>query len=95
MAGGLKIRRAGVVVFDSWLAAGGVCMGIFHPSQAGSTIAFPGAGTGRTPVVVYGDGFQVIPYTYDETLGYPRFQFGAWPAPRTDGWRPSVGVFLK
>lgn len=94
MAYGLKIRRAGVVVFDSWLATGGVCMGIFPLPPEGRTIAFPGTAAGRTPVVIYGDGFQVIPHTYDEALGYPRFQFAAWPAP-SSGWQPCVGIFLK
>ncbi|MDN2697136.1 hypothetical protein O0882_12495 [Janthinobacterium sp. SUN073] len=94
MASGLKIRRAGVVVFDSWLAAGGVCMGIFSIPLEGWTITFPGAGIGRTPIVIYGDSFQVSPYTYDEALGCPRFVFRggvSWP---TD-WRPSVGIYLK
>ena len=94
MAYGLKIRRAGVVVFDSWLAAAGVCMGIFPIPPEGRTITFPDAGAGHTPVVIYGDGFQVIPHTYDESLGYPRLQFGAWPA-SSAGWQPCVGVFLK
>ncbi len=94
MAGGLKIRRGGVVVFDSWVAAGGVCMGIFPIPPEGRALTFPDAGPGHTPVVIYGDGFQVIPYVYDEVLGYPRLQFGAWPGPAA-GWQPSVGVFLK
>lgn len=94
MASGLKIRRAGVVVFDSWLAAGGVCMGIFSVPFEDWTITFPGAGIGRTPIVICGDGALGLPYTYDEALGYPRFFFPvgvSWP---TD-WRPSVGIYLK
>lgn len=94
MARGLKIRRAGVVVFDAWLAAAGVCMGIFPIPAEGRTITFPEAGVGHIPVVIYGDGFQVIPHTYDESLGYPRFQFGVWPA-SSSGRQPCVGVFLK
>lgn len=82
------------MVFDSWLAAAGVCLGIFSLPPGGQTLTFPDAGAGHTPVVIYGDGFQVISYTYDESLGYPRFQFAAWPAP-SSGWQPCVGLFLK
>lgn len=93
MINGLKIRQSGRVVFDSTLAVGGVCLGIFAVTGVASVYSFPSFPTGHTPIVVFSDGAVRSTWQYDETMGYPRFTFPATAvAPNT---RSSAGIYLK
>lgn len=94
MSIGLKIRRGGVVVFDSRIAAGGICLDIIEISGAGSVHSFPLMPRGRTPMVVYSDGATYSNWSYDELSGVPRFSFPA-TGTRSSQNRTFAGIYLK
>ncbi|OBV41706.1 hypothetical protein [Janthinobacterium psychrotolerans] len=94
MTHGLKIRNGGRVVFDSTLAVGGVCLGIFVISGAARVFSFPNFPTGHAPVVVFGDGTTRSNWQYDEAMGYPRFTFPSTATASPD-IRTFAGIYLK
>ncbi|WP_219119118.1 hypothetical protein [Janthinobacterium sp. UMAB-56] len=63
------------VVFDSYLAAGGVCLGIFEVPHAGAVFTFPDMGGDWRGFSINLVGRNVAGMTYDNALGYPRFTF--------------------
>ena len=76
MTYGLQLWDAtGALTFDSSLAAGGVCLGLYTISTGGQTISFPDL-IGVTGVVLYTGYSTAAPiYTSDSVPGYLRFVF--------------------
>lgn len=76
MAYGLQLMNAsGTVVFDTNTATGGVCVGRYSVATTGSSFTFP-AYAGRTNGrFIYANGVPGPAYSFDTTLGYPRFNF--------------------
>ncbi len=75
----LIVREPGTsrVKFDSRLAVGGVCLGIYDVPSGGHTYSFPGMGPSLVGMVltISGNNLSGLAYTYDNALGYPRFIF--------------------
>ena len=94
MSTGLKIRRGNVVVFDSRIAAGGICLDIIEISGAVIVRSFPLMPRGRTPMVVYSDGATPSNWSYDELSGVPRFSFPATGTASSQN-RTFAGIYLK
>lgn len=65
------------VVFDSRLAAGGVCLGFYTVASGGSDFTFPDF-TASTGVALNTNAtVPALLYTVDNDLGYLRFRFHA------------------
>lgn len=77
MTKGLKIRHAGVVTFDSSIAAGGVCLGVFTIAAGGAVIGFPAFATAQGIALSAGQGRAASLVTVNHDLGYLRFIFPA------------------
>lgn len=75
----LIVREPGTsrVKFDSRLAVGGVCLGIYAVPSGVHAYSFPGMEPGLTGIVltISGNNLSGLAYTYDNDLGYPRFIF--------------------
>jgi hypothetical protein len=75
----LIVREPGTsrVKFDSRLATGGVCLGIYTVPSGQHAYSFPGMGPGLAGLVltISGNNLSGLAYTYDNALGYPRFTF--------------------
>lgn len=94
MSTGLKIRRGGVVVFDSQIAAGGICLDIIEISGAEIVRSYPLMPRGRKPMVIYSDGATHSNWSYDELSGVPRFSFPATGTVSSQN-RTFAGIYLK
>lgn len=81
----------GSVKFDSRLAVGGVCLGLYTVASGGSVFAFNGMGPGLQGVALNlaGKGVPAAAYTYDNSLGHPRFTFAGGASGMT------VALFVK
>lgn len=82
---------SGLVKFDSRLAVGGVCLGIFTIPPGGTVFTFENTGPNLqgTSINPTGEGVPAAGYSYDNTAGYPRFTFTALAAGLT------VALFVK
>lgn len=76
MTTGLRVWSAsGKLTFDSTLATGGACLGIFTIPAGGTTLTFPDF-VGYTGIAICtGTGGALNGYTTDNGLGYLRFVF--------------------
>lgn len=84
MAGLLRVRNsAGVVVFDSSLAVGGVPLGFFTVAPGGSTWEFPDFSGAGGYAISAGRTGGYVNYTTDNSQGHLRFVFAASSAGQT------------
>lgn len=75
MPQGLRVRDLNNnLVFDSTVASGGVCLGVYEITGP-STLTFPDHGADTVGFVLNTSGVPAT-YTFDVSLGYPRFTFG-------------------
>lgn len=68
------------MTFDSNTATGGVCLGfVTIPAFTSVTKTYPEFGPGRTGFTVndLAGSTALDSFTYDNSLGYPRFTFGS------------------
>ena len=81
----------GRVKFDSRLAVGGVCLGLFVVPIGGAAYTFPAMGPGLVGVALnaVGRGVPAGAYAYDSAPGFPRFTFTGNAAGMT------VALFVK
>lgn len=75
MTYGLRIRRGSTVSFDSSLAAGGVCLGIFNVPPGGGNFDFPAFPTATGIAMSAGTGAAASLYTTNNAPGWLRFVF--------------------
>lgn len=79
MAYGLQVwDAAAALVFDSTVAVGGACLGIFNVPVGGATYTFPEITSAIGIALSAGYGGPLA-YTSDSSLGYLRFVFTAGP----------------
>lgn len=86
---GLKIRQNDIVTFDSSLAAGGVCLGIFTVASGGSNFDFPEFPSAQGIALVTGSAGIAFVYSVNYVPGYLRFVFPGICAGQT------VALFAK
>lgn len=77
MTYGLRIRRNNAVVFDSFSAAGGVCLGIFTVPGGGANYDFPAFPTAQGFALSAGQGRAAPLVSTNHDPGYLRFVFPA------------------
>lgn len=77
------------IIFDSSLAAGGVCLGVFYVPRTGGVFEFPDMGGGRRGFSINLVSQNMAGMTYDNSLGYPRFIF------QNLNWERWVALLVK
>ena len=77
MTRGLRIRNGGVVSFDSSVAAGGVCLGVFTIAATGAVLDFPAFPTAQGVALSAGQGRAAPLVTINHDPGHLRFVFPA------------------
>lgn len=78
MTMGLQIfDSSGAKTFDSTTAIGGVCLGFYSAPAGGGSVSFPNM-IGRTGFLLPPHGVGAVQgWSYDNSLGYLRFNFPA------------------